>query len=247
MPFSTFSLGSSGTGLDKFNNPKGVAVHYNTGNIFVVDTGNNRIKKYTRVSGSIPTWPISIWGTTSPGSGDGQFDKPWAIAVDPSSSDVYVSDKGNNRIQKFTVSGQFITKFVGIWSTGMAVDSYGNFYASVSYKNKIYKLTPKLETISIWGHQGTANGEFDNPHGITVDTKNDIYVVDTGNFRIQKFTKDGQHIASWTLANSGGGVFRIPYGIAFDRGTNSVHVSDNSLHTIQTFTQNGGFIQKKII
>ena len=58
MPFSTFSLGSSGTGLDKFNNPKGVAVHYNTGNIFVVDTGNNRIKKYTRVSGSIPTWPI---------------------------------------------------------------------------------------------------------------------------------------------------------------------------------------------
>ena len=97
------------------------------------------------------------------------------------------------------------------------------------------------------GHQGTANGEFDSPHGITIDTKNDVYVVDTGNFRIQKFTKDGQHIKSWTHANSGGGVFRIPYGIAFDGNTNSVLVSDNSLHTIQTFTQNGGFIQKVIL
>lgn len=112
IPLSIFSLGTFGTTLGKFKNPKGVAVYYNTGNIFVVDTGNDRIQKYTRSSGPIPTWPISFWGSS--GSGDEQFNQPWAIAVDPSSSEVYISDKGNNRIQKFTASGKFITKFVGI-------------------------------------------------------------------------------------------------------------------------------------
>ena len=234
-------MGTLGTGLGQFKNPKGVAAHYSTGNIFVVDTGNDRIQKYTRVSGPITTWPISFWGSS--GSGDEQFSQPWAIAVDPSSSKVYVSDKGNNRILKFTASGKFILKFVGIWSIGMAIDSYGNVYASVSYKHKIYKLTSDLETISVWGHQGTANGEFRNPHGIAVDTNNEVYIADTGNFRIQKFSKEGNHITSWGNV-SGSGKFRIPYGIAFDGSTNSVHVSDNSLGNIQSFTQNGGFIQR---
>ena len=48
------------------------------------------------------------WGSF--GSGDGQFNFPNGVAVDPSGN-VYVADAYNNRIQKFTGSGAFITKW----------------------------------------------------------------------------------------------------------------------------------------
>jgi hypothetical protein len=68
------------------------------GNIFICDTGNNRIVK-TDKNGQM----ISSWGTY--GSGDGQFKAPFDIATD-SLGNVYVADTNNSRIQKFTNTGR---------------------------------------------------------------------------------------------------------------------------------------------
>ena len=68
-----------------------------SGNVYVADTDNNRIQKFSS-SGVF----LAKWGSS--GSGDGQFNNPWGIAVD-SSGNVYVADTGNNRIQKFSSSG----------------------------------------------------------------------------------------------------------------------------------------------
>ncbi len=74
-----------------------------SGNVYVVDTGNNRIQKFTN-GGTI----VSTWG--SKGSNDGQFSQPWSIAVD-NNSNVYVADTDNNRIQKFNSNGVFLKKW----------------------------------------------------------------------------------------------------------------------------------------
>jgi len=44
---------------------------------------------------------LAKWG--SPGSNDGQFNFPQGVVVD-SGRNVYVSDSGNNRIQKFRLT-----------------------------------------------------------------------------------------------------------------------------------------------
>ncbi|HAO22533.1 MAG TPA: hypothetical protein DCQ37_19970, partial [Desulfobacteraceae bacterium] len=67
-----------------------------SGNIYVADSGNDRIQKFSG-SGKY----ISQFGTS--GSDDGQFSYPYAIAIDISGN-IYVADNGNDRIQKFSVS-----------------------------------------------------------------------------------------------------------------------------------------------
>ena len=63
--------------------------------VYVSDTNNDRIQKFTS-DGVF----VTKWGTS--GTGDGQFDWPWGVAVAPDGS-VYVADSKNNRIQKFSV------------------------------------------------------------------------------------------------------------------------------------------------
>jgi tripartite motif-containing protein 71 len=79
----------------QFSRPSGLDIDA-SGNIFVVDEGNNRIQKFDSNGNS-----MTKWGTQ--GSGDGQFEEPTGIALD-SSGNVYVADRGNSRIQVFAPS-----------------------------------------------------------------------------------------------------------------------------------------------
>src|SRR4051812_10111307 len=132
------------------------------------------------------------WG--SYGTGNGQFISPSGIAVD-SSDNVYVVDAGNNRIQKFTNNGTFITTW-GSYGTGngqfispsgIAVDSSDNVYVVDAGNNRIQKFTNNGTFITTWGSYGTGNGQFISPSGIAVDSSDNVYVVDAGNNRIEIF------------------------------------------------------------
>ena len=96
----------------QFNNPTFIGVNPSN-RVFVSDSHNDRIQKFSK-TGTF----IRKWGT--PGTGDGQFDIPIGVGVD-SSGNVFVGDSGNNRIQKFTNTGTFITKW-GTFGT-MSVSS----------------------------------------------------------------------------------------------------------------------------
>lgn len=85
--------GTLGSGNGQFSTTLGIAVD-SLDNIYVADSGNNRIQVFT-ASGIYATQ----WGIA--GSGNGQFNSPLGIAVD-SSGNVYVADTLNSRIQKFT-------------------------------------------------------------------------------------------------------------------------------------------------
>jgi DNA-binding beta-propeller fold protein YncE len=87
--------GSYGTGDGQFAGPVGIAVDP-SGYVYVADHNNNRIQKFDG-NGNF----IGKWG--SYGTGDGEFYIPTGVAVDSTGVNVYVTDSGNHRVQKFSV------------------------------------------------------------------------------------------------------------------------------------------------
>lgn len=152
--------------------------------------------------------PVFIRGWGSPGSGDGQFNWPMGIAVD-ANGNVYVSDSGNHRIQKFDSAGTFVTKWGGLGAgigqfrdpCGIAVDGVGNVYVADVGNSRIQKFDGNGTFLATWGSFGTNPGQFLGPVGVAVDGQGFVFVVDqsTGVARLQKFDGNGGFIGSWQL------------------------------------------------
>ena len=155
---STFA-GSSAGFLDgqgtaaQFYRPSGVAID-SSGNLYVADTFNNRIRKITS-SGLVSTFAGS--GTAAYLDGQGtaaQFYRPSGVAVD-SGDNVYVADRVNHKIRKITPDG-LVSTFAGSSPGsldgqgtaarfynpyGVAIDSGGNLYVADGYNDRIRKIT----------------------------------------------------------------------------------------------------------
>jgi tripartite motif-containing protein 71 len=71
--------------------------------VYVVDGQEWRVLKFTNTGKLIKTWGTLGWG-------EGQFNFPSDVAVDPSGY-VFVTDYWNHRIQKFTNNGTFIREW----------------------------------------------------------------------------------------------------------------------------------------
>jgi DNA-binding beta-propeller fold protein YncE len=150
-PDGTFIAEWKGPDLG-FYGPRRIAIGPDD-SICVVDQGHTRIVKFSP-DGHV----LSSWG--SKGSGDGQFNDPTSVAVDSTSSKVYVADPINKRIQVFDQNGKFLTKWIiPEWGQpagfeDLVIDSKaGRLYASSAHTDavlifdlngtRIGTLTPK--------------------------------------------------------------------------------------------------------
>ena len=133
-----------------------------TGNIYIADTVNNRIRKVT-VTGVITTVAGSSSTNTGFG-GDGgaatsaSFHYPKGLAID-TAGNMYIADSSNQRIRKVTVSVDIISTIAGSGSSGYS------------------------------GDNGAAtSATLHNPDGVAVDSNGNVYIADDGNNRIRKVT-----------------------------------------------------------
>lgn len=179
---------ASGTSQDVFEGPTDVAWDAD-GNIFVADgTGNARIAKFTRDGVFVKSWG-------SRGSGEAQFSTARSIAVDVAGN-VYVADRGNNRIQVFDNNGAFkssITTAGNPQAICISPGAHQYLYASNSNPandldkgGELYKLELNGAVVGKFGHAGKQMKEFSAVNAIDCRSASQLYVAEMGNWRVQK-------------------------------------------------------------
>jgi secreted PhoX family phosphatase len=213
------------------NYPAGVAVDA-TGNLFIADYGNNRIRKVT-TGGAITT----VAGNGISGfSGDGgaatsaSMNGPSGIAVD-AAGNLFVAEDLNHRIRKLTpdgiittVAGNGIPGFLGdggaatsaslelgLLSSGVAVDIAGNLFIADAFNNRIRKVTPEgvITTVAGNGVPGfsgdgglATSASMNGPVGVAVDAAGNLFIADYN--RVRKVMPSGVII---TVAGNGTSLF----------------------------------------
>jgi trimeric autotransporter adhesin len=255
-------------------NPVGVALDA-SGNIYIADFYNNRIRMVTKSTGIIST----VAGTGSDGySGDGglatsaALNNPSSVAID-ASGNIYIADTYNIRIRMVTKSTGIISTVAGTGSSGysgdgglatsaglgypngVAIDASGNIYIADAGKNCIRMVTKSTGIISTVAGTGSSGYSGDgglatsavlvSPSGVAIDASGNIYIADTSNNRIRMVTKSTGIIS--TVAGTGsseysgdGGIatstgLGYPNGVAIDASGN-VYIADSSNHRIRMFS-----------
>jgi len=191
---------------------------------------------------------VAKWGRPGRGASllhGGEFMAPmYGLAVDQQGS-LFAVDNGNNRIQKFDNTGNFIILWGNFGSananfhnpTGIACDGKGDVWAVDTNNHRVQKFDGKLGGyIMKFGSRGNGEGQFNSPWGIAVDrVRGYVYVVDSANFRVQKFDMAGEFVMSWGSFGNGDGQFYFPRGVAVDQSDGSVYVVDMGNHRVQKF------------
>ncbi len=216
--------GGHGSGRGQFDNPHGLAVD-SVGSIFVADTGNGRIQKFSPNG----TFVTSIAATD-----------PNGIAVDRAGN-IYVAEIGSkHRIEKLGRNGTSIAE----WAPGLygprriAIGPDDSIYVVDQGRARMVKFSPDGRVLATWGSSGSGDGQFSDHTSVAIDPNtNRVYVADPINSRIQVFDSDGKFLIKWSVPEWG-----QAHGfedLAIDPGTGRLYASSANTSAILIFDLRG--------
>lgn len=211
--------------------PIGVAVSPSGDRIYVTESdGTKLVRVYDRTGKKL--------GTLQPPKSTGAAHQPVYVAVDPITSDVYVSDRLAQAVYVYDAKGVYRRTFVprgdlgGGWQPlGLAFDARGDLYVT--------DVSAKAHRVLVFGRDGTlartlgAADKLVFPNGIAIDKRGTTYVSDSNNGRLVTFDPAGK-FASTINRGVGEGDLGLPRGAAID-GSNRLHVVDTSAHNIKVY------------
>lgn len=231
---------ASGTAPEgTFNQPWGIAVAPD-GSVYVADTWNHRIQKFTQEGGFILMWgyfgqaetPEAMWG-------------PRDVAVDRDGN-VYVTDTGNKRVIIFDGDGNYLAQFgeAGMLEgqldepVGIAVDDSGLVYVADTWNQRIQVFQPgadgSYQPIRSWEVQAWYGQSLDNKPYLAVDNAGNIFASDPEGYRILQYSVLGEAIRSWGDFGVSNSQFGLPVGVAISPN-GDVWVADTSNSRIMRF------------
>jgi uncharacterized protein (TIGR03663 family) len=235
--------GSFGQEPGQLSEPWGITADPE-GNVYVADTWNHRVLRFTS-DGQL----ITYWGVYQDTGGQllepqGMFYGPRDIAIDPDGN-LYVTDTGNKRIQKFDPEGNPLGQWGGAGPetgqfqepVGLAIDSQGKIYVADTWNQRIQVFDQEFQFLRQWPVQGWMGESLVNKPYLAVDGEGHVYTTDPEGSRVLVFGEDGDLLATWGKYGTDETSFDLPTGIAVDEAGN-VYVTDSNNHRIMKFTPN---------
>jgi len=223
-----------------FNEPWSVAVGTD-GSIFVADTWNHRIQKFT-ADGKF----LKMWGYFGQAEKPDGFWGPRGLAVDKKGN-VYVTDTGNKRVVVFTSEGDFVTQFGSTGTepgqfdepVGITIDQEGLVYVADTWNSRIQIFAPdttgnNFTLLRAWEVSAWAGQSLDNKPYIAAAPGGRLLVADPEGYRVLKFDQEGKLIMGWGDYSSDLDGFGLVSGVAV-APDGSVWVSDGANNRILKF------------
>jgi len=236
--FADLSKGAAPGGT--FYEPWGIAIGAD-GSVFVADTWNHRIQKFTAEGEFVTMWgyfgqaetPFAIWG-------------PRDIAID-TNGNLFVTDTGNKRVVVYDAEGNYVTQFGTLGfepgqfdePVGIAVDADGLVYIADTWNQRIQVMVPDGSGNYIhllnWDVVAWFGQSLDNKPYIAVDNDGNLYITDPEGYRVLHFTRTGTFVDYFGDYGSGPNGFNLPTGIVVD-GKGGVWIADAGNNRIMHFT-----------
>ena len=133
--------------------------------------------------------PVMVAGKhrTENSSAPGEFGYPCSIAIDSVTDNIYICDAGNNRVQVFNESLEFLFCFSEEMNSPFGICIHlSKVYVTQFVANSLSVYSPEGRYIQSVGREGKKELEFYRPTGVAVSTVNNLfYICDCRNNRIQ--------------------------------------------------------------
>jgi DNA-binding beta-propeller fold protein YncE len=187
---------------------------------------------------------------------DKQWDNPAGIAVERNGN-VLVVDVSNNRVERFTRDGRFLSSFgsrgrdagfVQVKLTnkffvpeGIAVDPAGNVYVADGGNDRVMKYTPRWHFLRRLTRTGSFPGEVVQPWGVAVGGGT-VFVADEGNYEIDRFGVNGGWRGAFGAFGRAQGKLVHPYGVATTPRGDTVWVADYIRQKVIAYSGAGRFL-----
>ncbi len=202
-----------------------------SGNLYIVDTNNERIRKVTAATGIITT----VAGGGTGGLGDGgpatsaELNLPQGVAVD-GSGNLFIADERNFRIRKVTAATGIITTIaanLGLPSD-VAVDGSGNLYIAESLS--IQKLAAATGALTTLAGGGLNTSIF--PAGVAVGRAGQVFFSgSSGSVSVVTLINDSGAPASEITAGNGTSSDHLTFNLLIENssgGTQSAAVPESA-------------------
>jgi sugar lactone lactonase YvrE len=216
-----------------FNEPWSISVGPD-GSVYVADTWNSRIQKFSPQGDYLASWgafgtaetPLALYG-------------PRSITVDAAGR-VFVSDTGNKRVVVYDPEGNPLSVIeLGFNEpVGVSIGPDGQLYIADTWNQRVVVASELAENIfslsTGWSVDGWYGESLDNKPYLAASPAGEVYVSDPESFRMLAFDAGGSFLYTWGSYGTAPGRFTLPSGVAAG-ADGTVWVVDTASHRVMHF------------